>query len=68
MGATLDTMGVVDWLMREVNPPPARNRVEYLVDDIVRSIASQKDREEISPQAVERRLTEIADLRFARFS
>ena len=35
MGATLDTTGIVNWFMREINPPPARDRVEYHVDDIV---------------------------------
>lgn len=61
MGATLGNTGVVNWFMREINPPPARDRVEYHVDDIVRSIASQKDREDLSPQAVKERLTGIAN-------
>lgn len=61
MGATLDTTGVVNWFMREITSPPARDRVEYHVDDIVRSIASQKDREDLSPQAVKERLTGIAN-------
>ena len=61
MGATLDTTGVVNWFMREMNPPPARDRVEYHVDDIVRSIASQKHCEQLGPRAVRKRLTGIAD-------
>lgn len=53
--------GVVNWLMSEINPPPARDRVEYHVDDIVRSIASQKHCEQLGPRAVRKRLTGIAN-------
>ncbi len=37
MGATLDITDVVNWFMTEINPPPARDKVEYHVDAIVMS-------------------------------
>ena len=62
MRTTLDTNGVVEWLMGEIRRSDVRDIVEYHVDAIVRSVANQKDHEQVGPHEVREQLTKIAKL------